>query len=115
MTNKEFFKTLNKEQQLEIVSTLSCYDKVHVEFYNGEYHITTSWSLLAKYPKDFKVLNEFKNSEFNYDGHDYNNEWYEFWNAKERKGLKNTEGKWQDEFEELWQPIYNKAREEYLK
>ena len=113
MTNKELFKTLSKENQMSIVKTLACYDKVHVEFYNGEYHITPHWTLLAKYPKDHKILNEFKKSEFDFQGRDYFYEWYIFCEQKENKGEKNKNGAWQAEFEKHWLSIYEKAIEKY--
>ena len=69
MTNKEFFKTLDKNIQMDIIQTLRSYNKVHIEFYYGEYHVTTNYTLMAKYPSDYKMLNEFKAKEFDFEGH----------------------------------------------
>lgn len=114
MTNKEFFKTLNKEKQMEIVKTLTCYDRVHVEFYNGDYHITPNWTIRVSYPKDHKILNEFEAKEFDFEEHNYELEWYDFWNEKKRKGETNKNGSWQIEFENLWKPIIEKAHKKYI-
>ena len=101
MTNKELFKTLSKENQMEIVKTLASYDKVHVEFYNGHYHITPNWSILEKYPSDYEILNEFKKSEFDFDGHNYDLEWY-------KDGYKDREA-----FNKRWNEIFEKEVEKY--
>ena len=122
MTNLELFKKLNKEQQMEIIHILANFSKVHVEYYNGQYHISTSYCLMAKYPSDYKMLNEFTSKEFKLDSMDYGNRWYRFWNEKERNGENNEcykingkiHGKWQDEFEAMLEPEYQKALNNYL-
>jgi len=124
MTNKELFNQLNKEQQMEIIKTLMAFDEVHVEYYNGKYHITTNYVLLAKYPSDYKMLNEFTKKEF-YEKINFNyfDKWYDFVEAKKRNGEKNSSyrdekgevhGKWQDEFEKSCEPIYQQALNNYL-
>lgn len=118
MTNKEFFKTLDKNIQMDIIQTLRSYNKVHIEFYYGEHHATTNYTLMAKYPSDYKVLNEFEAKEFDFEGHNYELEWCDYWNEKERKGEKNEiingRGKWQLEFENLWKPIIERAYNKYI-
>jgi hypothetical protein len=123
MTNKELFKKLTAKQQMEMVKHLACYNKAHIEFYNGEYHITSAYCLLAKYPEDYKVLNEFESKEFYPNGVNYELEWFYFWNDKEKKGEKNEiidlpdgsfTGKWQQEFEDLFEPRYQKALRYFL-
>lgn len=118
MTNKEFFKTLDKNIQMDIIQTLRSYNKVHIEFYYGEHHATTNYTLMAKYPSDYKVLNEFEAKEFDFEGHNYELEWYDYWNEKERKGEKNEiingRGKWQLEFENLWKLIIERAYNKYI-
>ena len=123
MTNKELFNLLTKEQQMDIVQTLAAFNKVHVEYYNGKYHITTSYCLMSNYPKDFKILNEFTSKEFYPNGIDYSGRWYRFWNEKERNGEENEtymingdiHGKWQDEFEDMLEPEYQQARNYFLR
>lgn len=122
MTNKELFEKLSKEQQLELVKTLASFDKAHVEFYNGEYHIHTSFCIRVKYEDDFKVLNTFTTKEFYPHGINKELDWYYFWNEKERNGEENEcyevngeiHGKWQDEFEESYLPIHEEAIKNYL-
>lgn len=118
MTNQELFNLLSKEQQFELIHTLACYNNAHVEFYEGEYHISTSYCLRATYPSDHKVLNKFSSKEFYPNGIDYHNAWYRFWNEKEAKGEKNEiidlpngdfTGKWQQEFEQMLEPKYQEA------
>lgn len=114
MTNKEFFKTLSKADQKDIVSTLTVYDTVIVEYYNGEYHVTPHWCLLEKRPEDYKILNEFKKGEFDFQKRNYDLEWFKFWSAKEHKGEKNINGAWQAEFELIWDPIIENAIKKYI-
>ena len=123
MTNKELFNQLTKEQQMEIVKTLACFNECHIEYYNGKYHISTSYCLMANYPSDYKVLNKFHTKEFYPNGIDYNNQWYNFWREKEAKGETNQiidlpnggfTGKWQQEFEHLFEKNYQKAYKHFM-
>lgn len=109
MAKKDLFKNLTQEQQMQIVKTLAAYDRVHVEFSNGEYHVTTMYTLLAVYPKDHQVLDEFYAREFYPKGSTYLDDWYDFVSQKKASGQKNQNGSFQKEFEEAWAPKYQKA------
>lgn len=124
MTNKELFNLLTKEQQRQVVSTLAVYEKCHITFYNGEYHVETAYYLLGKYPEDFKTFdNEFQSKEFYKDTMWYHNAWYRFLQEKERQGEENDiitvngkhEGKFQHEFETGYaDKIREEALQQYL-
>ena len=116
MTKKQLFNLLNKEQQMDVVKTLACYDEVHIEFYNGEFHVEINWTLRSGYPRDFKFLGEFKREDFYKEINcNYELDWYNFWNNKERKGEVNNHGTWQKDFEKLYEPIYQQAYNYFIK
>lgn len=114
MAKKDLFKNLTQEQQMQIVKTLAAYDKVHVEFYNGEYHVTTIYVLAAHYPADLKVLDEFHAREFYPNGSTYFDDWYDFLSKKKASGQKNENGIFQKEFEEAWASKYQKALDYFM-
>ena len=62
MTNTNF-NELPKEVQEEVKAWLKVYDWTHVTFENGQYKVSSSVSLLAKYPENFRVIGEYKASE----------------------------------------------------
>ena len=124
MTNLELFKLLDKETQLNLVQTLAAFEKCHVTYYSGKYHVETAVYLLGKYPVDYKAFdNEFYSKEFYQNTMWYHNAWYNFINEKERNGEENEiitvngkhDGKFQYEFETNFAaPRYEKALQDYL-
>lgn len=76
------FATLDHDTQVEIVRTLMCYDKCHIEHAHGENHVTPNWCICATYPNDYWVSQDFYSKDFDFDGFDYNNAWFnvtQFW------------------------------------
>lgn len=76
------FATLDHDTQVEIVRTLMCYDKCHIEHAHGENSVTPNWCLCATYPDDYWVSQNFYSKDFDFDGFDYNNAWFnvtQFW------------------------------------
>ena len=57
------FNELPKEVQEEVKDWLKVYNETHVTFENGHYKVSSSISLLAKYPEDFKVIGDYKANE----------------------------------------------------
>lgn len=54
--SKEEFGKLPGEIQDKTKETLRAYSEVHVDFYDGEYHVSTGIMLRGQYPKDFKSI-----------------------------------------------------------
>lgn len=76
------FATLDHDTQVEIVRTLMCYDKCHIEHAHGENMVTPNWCICATYPNDYWVSQDFYKKDFDFDGFDYNNLWFnvtQFW------------------------------------
>ena len=82
MKNKIEFATLDHDTQVEIVRTLMCYDKCHIEHANGKIVVTPNWCICATYTNDFWVSQDFYHDDFDFDGFDYNTAWEnvtQFW------------------------------------
>lgn len=76
------FATLDHKTQVEIVRTLMCYGKCHIEHSNGENRVTPNWCICATYAKDSWVSEDFYSDDFDFDGFDYNDAWFnvtQFW------------------------------------
>lgn len=90
------FATLEHDTQVEIVRTLMCYDKCHIEHANGQIRVTPNWCICATYAKDSWISQEFHSNDFDFDGFDYNNAWFnvtQFWEdmtAEERIVTRNN-------------------------
>lgn len=101
------FATLDHGTQVEIVRTLMCYDKCHIEHVHGENHVTPNWCICATYPNDYWVSQEFHSNDFDFDGFDYNNLWFnvtQFWEdmtEEERIATRNNFESMADLFVEL--------------
>lgn len=82
MEKKIEFATLDHDTQVEIVRTLMCYDKCHIEHAHGENRVTPDWCICATYPNDYWVSQDFYSKDFDFDGFDYNTAWFnvtQFW------------------------------------
>ena len=78
------FAALDHDTQVEIVRTLMCYDKCHIEHANGENHVTPNWCICATYPNDYWISQNFYSKDFDFDGFDYNTAWFnvtQFWDG----------------------------------
>lgn len=76
MEKKIEFTTLDHDVQVKIVERLICYDKCHIEHFNGENWITPNYCICATYPKDYWISQDFEREDFDLDGFDYNNAWF---------------------------------------
>ena len=47
---------LPEETVTKIKDTLQVYDKCHIEFTNGKYHVGTGFGIFSSYPEDFRVV-----------------------------------------------------------
>lgn len=82
MEKKIEFATLDHDTQVDIVRTLMCYDKCHIEYDNGKIRVTPNYCICCRYPKDFWISENFYSKDFDFDGFDYNNTWFnvtQFW------------------------------------
>ena len=101
------FATLDHNTQAEIVRTLMCYDKCHIEHANGENRVTPNWCICATYAKDSWVSQDFHSDDFDFDGFDYNDAWFnvtQFWEdmtEEERIATRNNFESMTDLFVEL--------------
>lgn len=78
------FATLGHDTQVEIVRTLMCYSKCHIEHANGENRVTPNYCIRATYPNDYWVSEDFYSNDFDFDGFDYNTAWFnvtQFWDG----------------------------------
>ena len=53
---KEEFNALPEDVKAQAKETLKAYHCVTIEFYNGEYHVSTMVGILGKYPEDHKFI-----------------------------------------------------------
>lgn len=78
------FATLDHNTKVEIVRTLMCYDKCHIEHAHGENSVTPNWCICATYPEDYWVSQNFYSKDFDFDGFDYHTAWdnlTQFWDS----------------------------------
>jgi len=47
--------------QDEILSTLTCFDRCNVDFYNGKYHVHVGCGIQNRYPDDFRFIGVINN------------------------------------------------------
>lgn len=59
MMNRTNFNELPQDVQDKIKSTLHVYDKAHVVYEYGEYHVSTGICLKAEYAADHKVIGTY--------------------------------------------------------
>ena len=68
MEKKVEFESLDHKTQVEIVRLLMTFDECHIEHACGETHVTPNYCLCATYPDDYWLSQNFKHSDFDFDG-----------------------------------------------
>lgn len=84
MEKKIEFATLDHDTQVEIVRTLMCYSKCHIEHEHGENMVTPNYCIRATYPNDYWVSQDFEREDFDFDGFNYHTAWdnlTQFWDS----------------------------------
>ena len=84
MEKKIEFATLAHSTQVEIVRTLLCYDKCHIEYNNGKIRVTPNYCLCNRYPQEYWISQNFYSKDFDFDGFDYTTAWdnvVQFWDS----------------------------------